>query len=276
MMQLCDHPTPHRESGTTRNSCSGHCPTVAVSNLAVPGLVAGVDGHSARVIISLLAKPFEWLSHARSARIFHPDGLVCQGQAQVVGDTQLPLCAGPVTARVSKGVGTPGALPDIVGIAMRLPVTADAADRDRRVWDLLLAGPAPLGGRVPLPLVTSHWLGATVSSLTPFRHDGSLYWVRAHIVEPGDLSGLSIDALRKAVYAGRPIIVTVEVARGGDRFVPVLRLHLDVPADPAFDLDPVSNVPRNVELAPSWLASLRKQAYARSRIGRGQASRLST
>lgn len=232
-------------------------------------MASNPDGHPAGVITSLLAKPFEWLSHARSARVFHPDGLVCQGQAELVGDTPLPLCAGPVTARVSKGIGTPGALPDIVGIAVRLPVTADAADRDRRVWDLLLAGPAPLGGRVPLPLLTTHWPGATVSSLTPFRHDGALYWVRAHIVEPGDLSGLSIDDLRKAVYSGRPIIVAVEVARGGDRFVPVLRVDLDLPAGPAFDLDPVGNVPRNVELAPSWLASIRKDAYRYSRIGRG-------
>ncbi|MDY6811742.1 MAG: hypothetical protein SW127_22500, partial [Actinomycetota bacterium] len=136
--------------------------------------------------------------------------------------------------------------------------------------DLLLAGPAPLGGRLPLPLLTTRWSSATVSSLTPFRHDGSLYWVRAHIVEPDDLSGLSIDELRKTVYAGRPIIVTVEVACGGDRFVPVLRLDLDVPADPAFDLDPVSNTPPSVELAPAWLATLRREAYRYSRIGRGR------
>jgi hypothetical protein len=162
-------------------------------------------------------------------------------------------------------------LPDIVGIAMRLPVTAAAgvADPAHSVWDLLLAGPAPFDGRLPVPLPTTQWPGATVSSLTPFRHDGSLYWVRAHIVEPDDLSGLSIDDLRKAVYAGRPIIVIVEVARGGDRFVPVLRLDLDVPADPAFDFDPVSNTPPSVELVPSWLASLRQYAYRYSRIGRG-------
>ncbi|MDY6811611.1 MAG: hypothetical protein SW127_21815, partial [Actinomycetota bacterium] len=142
------------------------------------------------------------LSHARSARIFHPDGLVCQGHALLSGDTPLPLSSGPVTARVSKGIGTPGALPDIVGLAVRLPVTAPAAadDRAHPVWDLLLAGPAPLGGRLPLRLLTTRWSGPTVSILTPFRHDDSLYWVRAHIVELDDLLGC-----RSTSYAQRRI-----------------------------------------------------------------------
>ncbi|MEE4025374.1 hypothetical protein V1Y59_19975 [Gordonia sp. PKS22-38] len=224
-------------------------------------------------VTSLVSKPFEWLSHARSARVFHPDGLVCSGYAALSGDTPLPVRSGPVTARVSKGVGTPGGLPDIVGLAVRLPVEPSVDDdgNSHAVWDLLLAGPAPLGGRLPLPLPTFRWPGATVSSLTPFRHDDTLYWIRARFIEPDDLSGLSLDELRKAVYAGRPIVAVVEVARGGAEFVAVLRLDLDVLADPDFDFDPVIRTPASVELAPSWLATLRKEAYRYSRIGRERA-----
>ena len=86
MVQLRDHPTPHRESGTTRSSCSGHCPPAGVSNLAVPGLAAGVDGHPARVITSLLAKPFEWFgedSALAQAHIARPQAL---GFAKLVLD----------------------------------------------------------------------------------------------------------------------------------------------------------------------------------------------
>ena len=106
---------------------------------------------------TLITSPFRRLAELRHARVFHPDGVLCTGTASLTGDTPLPLAGGPVTARISKGIGLPGSWPDIVGLAVRLP------DGSASHWDLLLAGPAPLGGRIPLPLPSRRWVRSQVS-----------------------------------------------------------------------------------------------------------------
>jgi hypothetical protein len=212
---------------------------------------------------TLITSPFRRLAELRHARVFHPDGVLCTGTASLTGDAPLPLAGGPVTARISKGIGLPGSWPDIVGLAVRLP------DGSASHWDLLLAGPAPLGGRIPLPLPSRRWVGSQVSSLTPYRHDGTLYWIRGRFLGPQDLPGLDLDRLRTAITTGSAAEVTIEVSTGTDAFVPVMHLRLDaVCTGLDVDFDPILHLPPSVDFAPEWLGSLRRKAYRGSRAGR--------
>jgi hypothetical protein len=63
---------------------------------------------------------FRGLAALRRARAFHPVGLVLRGELRPVAD-DLPWPSGPVAvvARLSKGAGTPGRLPDALGLAVR-------------------------------------------------------------------------------------------------------------------------------------------------------------
>ncbi|WP_044505971.1 hypothetical protein [Gordonia sp. KTR9] len=223
----------------------------------------------------LITTPFRWLGALRHARVFHPDGLLCGGHAALSADHPLPFRSGPVSVRVSKGIGTPGALPDIVGVAIRFPASdpgtvggggVSPSTNATGAWDLLLAGPAPLAGRLPVPLPTTHWATA-VSSLTPYRYDGRLYWIRARILEPSDSSGVSIEDLAARLRRNQPIVIVLEA--GARRFVPVVRIELDhVLTGLDVDFDPILHRPEGVEFAPSWLGDLRRRAYRDSRAGR--------
>ncbi|MCX2754313.1 hypothetical protein [Gordonia sp. 4N] len=223
----------------------------------------------------LITTPFRWLAALRHARVFHPDGLLCGGTAALSADHPLPFHSGPVSVRVSKGIGTPGGLPDIVGLAIRFPSTdpgtvggggVSPSTNATGAWDLLLAGPAPLDGRLPVPLPTTHWATA-VSSLTPYRYDGDLYWIRARILEPADSSGLSIEDLAARLRRNQPIVIVLEAGAG--RFVPVVRIEVDhVLTELDVDFDPILHRPEGVEFAPSWLGDLRRRAYRDSRAGR--------
>lgn len=221
----------------------------------------------------LLTTPFRWLATLRHARVFHPDGLLCGGVASVAGDHPLPFRSGPVTVRLSKGIGTPGGLPDIVGVAIRFPGATDPVSpvpTAAGTWDLLLAGPAPLSGRLPIPLPSTHWAPTAVSSLTPYRHDGELYWIRARIVEPTGPTGLSIEDLAACLRTNRKIVLILEAGFG--RFVPIARIELDHALTGLdVDFDPILNRPEGVEFAPSWLGDLRRRAYRDSRQGRHSA-----
>ncbi|MGV0803944.1 phosphodiesterase, partial [Mycolicibacterium elephantis] len=68
-----------------------------------------------------------------------------------------------VVGRVSKGGGLPGPLPDVAGVAWRMPPPQDL--HGCTPWDVLLA--STLGGSrmVLSPIV--RWHGATFSSLMP-------------------------------------------------------------------------------------------------------------
>ncbi|MEO9326855.1 hypothetical protein [Gordonia aurantiaca] len=218
----------------------------------------------------LLTTPFRWAAALRHARVFHPDGLLCGGKASVSGDHPLPFRTGPVIVRLSKGIGTPGSLPDIVGVAIRFPGTGGNPESSAGAWDLLLAGPAPLSGRVPIPLPSTHWAPTAVSSLTPYRFDNELYWIRARIEEPTGPSGLSIEDLAACLRMNRKIVLILEAGFG--RFVPIARIELDHALTGLdVDFDPILNRPDGVEFAPSWLGDLRRRAYRESREGRHSA-----
>ncbi len=221
-------------------------------------------------LTDLAAVPFRWGSAIRRARIFHPDGLLAEGSIERLApaDVGLPIPSCDVVARVSKAAGTPGALPDAIGLALRIPPQAD----DGAAWDILLAsaGSSVLGRAIGLRPVGS-WTGNTLTSLMALRYRDVNWWLRARVLTEVDGLGVSLDSIRRRVEDGE-VDVALDQARGRSEFGPVARLTLrrlvDAGEGEDVSFDPILNTAPGVQLYPGWLASLRARAYDRSREGR--------
>jgi hypothetical protein len=215
----------------------------------------------------IAALPFRLGAAARHRRLFHPDGVLAEGILERVappGDG-LPMDSCDVIGRVSKGIGLPGALPDIAGLAWRIPPTPDL--RSCMPWDVLLASTLANSRVVLAP--TMSWSSARLSSLMPLRFDGGVWWVRARLVTKIDEPGLALDTIRNRIDSGT-IDFDIEQARGTGGFSPLARLtlrHLD-PSKDDVAFDPVLHSDEEVRLVPGWLADFRRAAYRRSREGR--------
>ena len=202
---------------------------------------------------------------------FTPDGLLAQGsiERRAAVDAGLPLPSCDVVARVSKALGTPGALPDIIGLAFRMTPQTD----DSGPWDILLAsaGSGVLSRTIGLRPVTS-WSGQTLTSLMPLRYRGTSWWLRARLLTQFSGFGVSLDRVRNQLERGE-IEIAIDQARGTSEFDQLAQLTLQrlvVPAegdDVAFD--PILHTAAEVVLYPAWLANLRARAYDHSRAGRG-------
>ncbi|MCV7029055.1 phosphodiesterase [Mycobacterium sherrisii] len=220
-------------------------------------------------VADVVALPFRVGSAMRGRRFFHPVGVLAHGRAERVAPAQcgLPLPSSDVVVRVSKAVGTPGSLPDLIGLAIR----ADAPQSCARPWDILLvsAGSGVLTRALALRPVTS-WTGQPLSNLMPLRYRDSPWWLRARIETDIRGNGLSLDDVERRISHGG-IDVALDQARGRGDFTPLARLHLSTVLDPQQEdvsFDPVVNTPPGLTLYPGWLADLRAQAYQRSREGR--------
>ena len=170
-----------------------------------------------------------------------------------------------VISRVSKGIGLPGALPDIAGLAWRIPPPQDL--RSCTPWDVLLASTLTHSRFVLAPIRS--WSRATFSSLMPLRFKGGLWWVRARLATKIDEPGLSLDTMRNQIDSGG-IDFEIEQAKSTGSFRPLARLtlrHID-PSRDDIGFDPILHTDDDVRLVPGWLADLRRAAYRRSREGR--------
>ncbi|HEY0700466.1 MAG TPA: hypothetical protein VGD43_22010, partial [Micromonospora sp.] len=162
---------------------------------------------------SVLRVAFRGLAAARRARAVHPDGVLLAGELIAEPDSGLPFPprAG-VLVRLSKGAGTPGGLPDVLGLAIRVAGS----------WDLLLssAGTGPLSRLLPLP--ARRWSTARYGTLLPYRAGGRLVWF-----------------LAGPERAEPPSRFTLLAGTAAGRWRPVARLELtgEAPAgeEPAFD-----------------------------------------
>lgn len=177
----------------------------------------------------------------------------------------LPMTSCDVIGRVSKGVGLPGALPDIAGLAWRIPPPQDLSSCGP--WDVLLASTFA-SSRIILAPVTS-WSGTTFSSLMPLRFKGKTWWVRASLVSDLTEPGLSLGSISAEIDSDA-IVFDIEQAAGFGGFSPLAQLTLRH-TDPSCDdigFDPILHTARDVRLLPGWLGDFRRAAYRRSREGR--------
>lgn len=211
-----------------------------------------------------VSAPFEVGSAIRGARVFHPRGALFDGTAQLTPN-RWALPGGtsvPARVRLSRGIGTPGRLPDVLGLAMRLSLPGGP-------WDLLLAT-AYVPARVAL-VPARTWASARYSTLTGYRTpaDPAPRWILATPESGQPVDSASIDDLSEPLS----FAMHVASARGEPVYAGTLRLEHRIPEDdseqPSFD--PVVNCPAGVEMWPAWLARLRRVAYAGSRHGRAAA-----
>jgi hypothetical protein len=215
----------------------------------------------------IAALPIRLGAAVRRARLFHPDGVLAEGVLERVAapDQGLPMQSCDVIGRVSKGIGLPGALADVAGLAWRIPPPQDL--RSCGPWDVLLA--STMANSRVLLTPTRSWSKTTFSSVMPLRYHGDTWWVRARLVTKIDEPGLSLDTIRNQIDSGA-IDFDIEQAHGASGFSPLARLtlrHLD-PSNDDIAFDPVLHSDDDVQLVPGWLAGLRRAAYRRSREGR--------
>ncbi|MEV4315679.1 hypothetical protein [Actinocrispum sp. NPDC049592] len=155
---------------------------------------------------------------------------------------------------MSKGLGLPGAFPDVLGLAVRVPQSAGPG----RPVDLLLstAGSGRLTRWLPVP--RRDWSRhAVYGSIMPFRSDSGLLWIAA-VPEP---RSTPLPALLDAL----PFVVDLMLAtptspwRAWGRLVisehvPGMRVRFD----------PIGNAHPHLVPVPRALSHLRKLAYAGS------------
>jgi hypothetical protein len=218
-------------------------------------------------VSDIAALPIRLGAAVRGRRLFHPAGVLAEGILERVAPPNegLPMRSCDVIGRVSKGIGLPGAVPDIAGLAFRIPPPPDL--RSCGPWDVLLASTFA-GSRVILAPVTS-WSDATFSSIMPFRYRGGVWWLRTRLVSDINAPGLSLEAIGDEI-ASDGIDFEVEHAAGTGDFRPLARLTLRF-VDPSRDeiaFDPTLHYDPEVRLIPRWLSDFRRAAYLRSREGR--------
>ncbi|MFZ0833561.1 MAG: phosphodiesterase [Mycobacterium sp.] len=216
----------------------------------------------------IVAVPLQWGSAIRRRRVFHPVGVMANGSLERLAPPGegLPMESSDVLGRVSKAVGLPGGLPDIIGLAVRIPPQPFAATP----WDILMASAGSgLVTRFALrPVASWH---ASLSSLMPLRYDGKYWWVRAKMTSELNAEGLALDDIADQIDRGG-VEFELDQAAGTEDFRPLARVRFDevVPAGPSNEVafDPTLHTAPGVKLAPEWLTDIRQRAYERSRAGR--------
>ncbi len=218
-----------------------------------------------------VAVPLAALARRRRGKPMHPRGVVLDAVLECTGGPVgwgVPWLAGtgahPALVRLSRGAGLPQPLPDLLGLAVRLPGTADAEGP----VDLLLSttGRGRLTRWVPAPRRDA---GATYSSLMGYRTVAGPVFLAA-LPDPGAPPVTAEPGpIAAAARAGR-LAFTLAAARGPGEWQPFARLRLLAPVpevDPDLRFDAVRNPPPG--LVPDGpMARFRAPAYAAAQQGR--------
>ncbi|MCZ7418713.1 phosphodiesterase [Verrucosispora sp. WMMA2121] len=212
------------------------------------------------------------VARLRRGRMLHPAGRSFTGAVLVWGTPGRPTGVRlldrpgqyPATVRLSKGTPTPGAWPDVLGLAVRIQRTTG------QPFDLLVSSSATAPVLRHLPLPRRRFAG-TYSSVMSYRTGRRRLWL-AVLADPEspDL-GRDLAGLSAAVAAGRPrLVLAVASAAGPWRPFGQVTIgdQLSAREDAGLAFDPVGNLPEELRLAGP-LAWLRQHTYRGSRRGRG-------
>lgn len=218
-------------------------------------------------------RAFVALSALRRARVFHPDGVAFEATFQPLPGAAAEGPGAPLLAtaepraalvRASRGVGLPRALPDVLGLAIRVPdAGGPGADQDLL---LVTSGGPPLARHLPLP--SPSFFSLPYSSLLAVRAGGRVR-IAGALPEPpagGDRDG--IDGLVRAAGLGQASF-RIGLAPLLGSLCPVARLTLGARlperAERALRFDPWSAGGGIVPVGP--LMGVRLPAYRGSRRG---------
>ncbi|OBI63328.1 phosphodiesterase [Mycolicibacterium fortuitum] len=215
-------------------------------------------------ISEVAAWPVEIGAAMRHRRLFHPNGVLARGHLERTAPTGrgLPLYSCDVVGRLSKGLGTPDSVPDIAGLAWRMPAQLSGTP-----WDVLLA--STLAGNRFVLWPANSWSRITFSSVMPMRYEGRLWWLWARLSTEFDGAGLSLDSVNSQLERGG-VQFDIEQCQAPGEFEPVARLSLreKLPHGRDVSFDPALHQADGVRLVPDWLADIRRSAYHSSRVGR--------
>ena len=102
-------------------------PGIAVVKPVVRFCTAMFRAHQAVQASDVAALPVRLGAAIMARRLFHPNGVLAEGLLERIAppDEGLPMHSCDVIGRVSKGIGLPGAAPDIAGLAFRIPPPRD-------------------------------------------------------------------------------------------------------------------------------------------------------
>lgn len=187
-------------------------------------------------------------------RPLHPRGVVRRGTL-VLDDSDAPGArelgapyVTPVLARVSRSVGLPAPLPDVLGVALRW-------QRDGRPQDLLLSSTGL--GRVSRFLLVPrrHPLAGGYGTLMPFLDDDGRAVLVAAVPVPDTPADGSVDLILLSARPGGAW------QRCGRLVCPARPEDGD---DAALRFDPVLHVPGDLRV-PAWAARLRRPSYRTAR-----------
>jgi hypothetical protein len=204
------------------------------------------------------------LGAVRRARAFHPTGVALTGTWTAADELIPPLGPSrpwPVVVRLSKGVGLPGSVPDVLGLAVRI---VDLYGQDEH-QDLLLSSSGSSGaGRILLRPTSDHG-HATYSSLVPYdtpAGSGAL-WARAELAE-GAEPPRTVEQAADRALAGELTFVVGVGTEDRERLLGELHLHERLADDLAEGLryDPMNAGPALCPTGP--LQELRERAYRAS------------
>ena len=201
---------------------------------------------------------FGSLARLRGDRAFHPRGEAFEAQLELRAGGGLALMAPPLDragatfpalVRLSRAVGLPPQLPDVLGVAVRVTGLGGFGGP----LDLLLASSLAGRGGYHLLMPARDFGWSWYSSVLPYRVGGRLVVLGALAQKPGAEGG------RRFALAVAPI---------GGRLIPFADLRLGPPLAPreadALRFDP-TNVAGQIKLAGGLLDPIRASAYEASR-----------
>ncbi len=206
---------------------------------------------------------FRTAARVRGARAFHPRGLAYAAQARIDADRApdgFPTGDHQGIIRFSRGAGLPEAVPDILGIGVRL---VDAAG-PRVHQDLLMAsaGRSVLGRHLLRP--GRSFTSGVFSTILPYDVRGRRLVFGARVA--GDDAEVHVDRVADHVVE----LLWSPPGAGSDGWTVMGEVRAGVPLsdDDQRDLglDPFRTTPDVVPVG--WLNDLRRPAYGASRQGR--------
>lgn len=154
--------------------------------------------------VMILARLFRILSRLRGQRSLHPVGAGYRGQLEIPGDAHRwpgvalleRAATHPALVRCSRGVGVPEPLPDVLGIAVKLP---DAYGRSAD-QDLLFSSVVDRWALRGILIPRRSFLRGAFSTILPYRvgRERLVLWLRPARVWPSG-RGRAFGQLNRAV-----------------------------------------------------------------------------
>lgn len=219
-----------------------------------------------RYLDDLTSALFRWGGRLRRARAFHPHGVAFRATVEVDGEGLPPaLSPGshPAVVRFSRGIGLRRRLPDIHGVALRIPDAHGPGQHQ----DLLLATVASPGLGRFLPWLTGDLTGGFYSVVAPYATPAGRRLVGLRVQAPGRYE---LPTAEDMVWTGRCRLELCTTHRL-EAWTPVatVALHADrlSPEDEGeLGFDPWNTAEGFQPVG--WVNRLRRPAYAASRAGR--------